>query len=84
MVNALEEEKYRNHHLRRIRNLAILDVQKGLNSTKWSSMMRVLQYTFKINSYLLCIINNYLKDRAFQYETYATKKWEWRYPEILF
>ena len=58
-----------NHFLQPVCLLVMLDVKNAFNSAKWSDMLDALQLTFRIPTYLLRMIRDYLCDRTLLYDT---------------
>ncbi|KAK9729472.1 Reverse transcriptase (RNA-dependent DNA polymerase) [Popillia japonica] len=81
IIDALQEicaavsraESY-NHFSRRIVLLVTLDVKNAFNSAKWKDFMDALMYNFRVPTYLLKMMDSYLKDRCLSYETMSGER----------
>ena len=49
--------------------LATLDVRNAFNSVTWDKALYALERDFRVLQYLLCIVENYPRDRTLVYDT---------------
>jgi len=66
---AVERAESHSHFSRRVVLLVTLDVKNAFNSARWVDMLDALRNTFRIPTYLLRLIEDYLRSRALTYET---------------
>lgn len=46
-----------------------MDLKNTFNSARWADILKVLERTFEIPSYLLNIVGGYMRDIHLQYDT---------------
>lgn len=64
----VEKTRLTCHGSRPLVLLATLDVKNAFNSARWKDILEALQ-TFRVPSYLMRIVRDYLRDRRITYET---------------
>lgn len=69
VLRYVEETRRGNHHSRKLAVVATLDVRNAFNSVKWEDVLTELKSTFQIPTYLLRIMQDYLRDRILVYDT---------------
>lgn len=69
VTEAVKRAESHNHFSRRIVLLVTLDVKNAFNSARWCDMLDALEHGFRIPTYLLRILNDYLRNRMLLYET---------------
>jgi len=69
VVEAVRRAKDYSHWTRRVVLLVTLDVRNAFNSARWVDMLWALEHSFRVPSYLLRMVDSYLKDRALLYDT---------------
>ena len=73
-----EQAQQGNHYFRKICVAATLDVKNAFNSLRWQDAVDTLRDRFKVPGYLHCIMQSYLSDRVFLYDTTG-----WRRTKLL-
>lgn len=69
VVSALKKTQEGSRYKRNLGLLVTLDVKNAFNSARWSDMLESLSATFKVPSYLLAVMDDYLRNRTLKYET---------------
>lgn len=69
VVEAVHKAEEACHQARPIVLLVTLDVKNAFNSARWDDMLEALERSFKVPTYLLDMIRDYLRDRWLLYDT---------------
>lgn len=69
VVRSLQTTMRGNHHSRPLGLLVTLDVTNAFNSARWDDIVQAFESDFKGPTYLVRMLNSYLRDRFLVFET---------------